>query len=113
MARTKVPGGARQRRTISVRPTSPESDAIQALAAQWDCSLSQAALRLLRVGLAAPDSAPLSERASVICAQATKGLSRADLFVYATTTWGLTRKQAYQLIAEAQAYADRQEEAAA
>lgn len=101
MARQTVAGSTRQRRAIAVRPTQPETDEIQRLADQWQCSLGQATLRLVRIGLQKPEQSQPSDRAVLVKAFLEKGHCVHETTKFAVNTWGLTHTQARQLIEEA------------
>lgn len=107
MARQLIAGSIGTRKGITIRPDAGELEAIEQLAASWDCSLSQAAMRLVRIGLGSPERSQPSERATVIYAHLCDGRSRDEIHEFASASWGLNRKQTDQLVAEARALLER------
>ena len=102
MARQRMPGSARSKSTVCIRPEPHEVAALEGYAAMWRCSLGEAALRLVRAGLAAPEGAALSERTQRV-QQLLQKLGRDGVMAWCSKEWGLNRKQALALITEAEA----------
>jgi hypothetical protein len=103
MARQTVAGSIRNRKAIAVYPDPGELEAIEHLADQWQCSLGQAAMRLVRIGIASPDTRQPSDRATVVYGHLAGGRSCNQIHEFTSSAWGLNRKQTDQLIAEASA----------
>lgn len=101
--RHPVESSVNRRKAIAVRPLSVEHDAITRLAEQWGCSLSQAALRLVRVGLEHAESAPVDPRVQEVCELVMDGRSREQIHEHLSQSYGLNAKQSDSLILEARA----------
>jgi hypothetical protein len=112
MARQLIAGSIGTRKGITIRPDAGELEAIEQLAASWDCSLSQAAMRLVRTGLASPERSQPSERATVVYGHLAASRSRDEIHAFTSSAWGLNHKQTDQLINEAKAMLQREAELA-
>ena len=99
--RHPVESSINRRKAIAVRPLSVEHDAITRLAEQWGCSLSQAALRLVRVGLEHAEAAPVDPRVQEVCELVMDGRSREQIHEHLSQSYGLNAKQSDSLILEA------------
>lgn len=102
MARSTIPGSVHTRRVVALRPEARELEAIEAYAAQWRCGLGEAALRLVRAGLAAPETAAPSERVKRV-QQLLPELGPDGVIAWCSREWGLTHGQSRALITEAEA----------
>jgi len=107
VARQTVAGSIRNRKAIAVYPDAGELEAIEQLASQWQCSLGQAAMRLIRTGIANPDTRQPSDRATVVYGHLADSRSRDEIHEFTSASWGLNCQQTDQLIAEARALLER------
>lgn len=101
MVRSAVAGSVSQRQVIALRPEPHDFREIESYAKQWQCSLSEATLRLLRAGLKHPGDADPSSRVKQVYAMVSAGHSRAEIIQHCSKQWGLTNTQADQLMNQA------------